>query len=134
MTIHNINLSRASAARPTSLPSERTLRRSQHAALLGSFTIDVASGETRLSQEMIALIGMAEAIVQPDLAVFETMIEAAGGTQTREDVLTSGIFSWARDALTITDPAAGASATMTGATITVHAGSQTLQFKATPLE
>ena len=66
--------------------SERTMRRSQQAARLGSFTIDAASGETRLSQEMIALIGMAEAIVQPHLAVFETMIEPADLNRFREAI------------------------------------------------
>ena len=66
--------------------SERMLRRSQQAARLGSFTIDVASGNTRLSQEMIVLIGMAEAIVQPDLTVFETMIEPADLARFREAI------------------------------------------------
>ncbi len=55
--------------------SERVLRRSQQAARLGSFTINVETGANRLSNEMIALIGMADAIVQPNLAMFEKMIE-----------------------------------------------------------
>ncbi len=55
--------------------SERVLRRSQQAARLGSFTINVETGVNRLSNEMIALIGMGDAIVQPNLATFEKMIE-----------------------------------------------------------
>ena len=57
--------------------SERVLKRSQRAARLGSFTISTETGQSRLSSEMIALIGMAEAIVQPNLTVFEKMIEPA---------------------------------------------------------
>jgi signal transduction histidine kinase len=57
--------------------SERVLKRSQEAARLGSFTISVDTGATRLSSEMITLIGMGDAIVQPNLAVFEKMIETA---------------------------------------------------------
>ena len=55
--------------------SERVLRRSQQAARLGSFTINAETGANRLSSEMIALIGMDEAIVQPNLAIFRKMIE-----------------------------------------------------------
>ncbi|MBM3519812.1 MAG: response regulator [Alphaproteobacteria bacterium] len=55
--------------------SERVLRRSQQAARLGSFSIHPETGANRLSSEMIALIGMEDAIVQPNLAVFEKMIE-----------------------------------------------------------
>ena len=57
--------------------SERVLKRSQQAARLGSFTIKADTGASRLSGEMIALIGMADAIVQPNLGVFEKMIEPA---------------------------------------------------------
>ncbi|MBI3674647.1 MAG: PAS domain-containing protein, partial [Rhizobiales bacterium] len=57
--------------------SERVLKRSQQAARLGSFTIQADTGASRLSAEMIALIDMADAIVQPNLTIFETMIEPA---------------------------------------------------------
>jgi len=57
--------------------SERVLKRSQRAARLGSFIISTETGQSRLSSEMIALIGMSDAIVQPNLTVFEKMIEPA---------------------------------------------------------
>ena len=66
--------------------SERILKRSQRAARLGSFTISTETGQSRLSTEMIALIGMADAIVQPNLAVFEKMIEPADRERFREAV------------------------------------------------
>lgn len=66
--------------------SERVLKRSQRAARLGSFTINVESGMTRLSTEMITLIGMEDAIVQPNLAVFEKMIEPADREKFREAI------------------------------------------------
>ncbi len=64
--------------------SERVLKRSQQAARLGSFTIKANTGASRLSGEMIALIGMDEAIVQPNIAVFEKMIEPADKEKFRE--------------------------------------------------
>jgi signal transduction histidine kinase len=66
--------------------SERVLKRSQQAARLGSFTITAETGSNRLSSEMIVLIGMAEAIVQPNLAVFEKMIEPQDRERFREAV------------------------------------------------
>jgi signal transduction histidine kinase len=66
--------------------SERVLKRSQRAARLGSFTVNVETGFSRLSAEMIALIGMADAIVQPNLAVFEKMIEPADRERFREAI------------------------------------------------
>jgi PAS domain S-box-containing protein len=55
--------------------SERTLKRSQEAAKLGSFSLRVETGVSRLSAEMAALIGMADAVVHPNLAAFEALIE-----------------------------------------------------------
>jgi len=66
--------------------SERVLKRSQRAARLGSFTINVETGLTRLSTEMIALIGMDDAIVQPNLSVFEKMMEPADREKFREAI------------------------------------------------
>ncbi len=72
------NIGEQMAALEKMQASERVLKRwSQRAARLGSFTINVESGQSRLSTEMIALIGMEDAIVQPNLAVFEKMIEPA---------------------------------------------------------
>jgi PAS domain S-box-containing protein len=66
--------------------SERILKRSQRAARLGSFTVNAETGHSRLSTEMIALIGMEDAIVQPNLAVFEKMIESADREKFREAI------------------------------------------------
>ena len=66
--------------------SERVLKRSQQAARLGSFTINAETGANRLSSEMITLIGMGDAIVQPNLALFEKMIESADLPRFREAV------------------------------------------------
>ncbi|NJM29652.1 MAG: response regulator [Rhizobiales bacterium] len=55
--------------------SERSLKRTQEAAQLGSFSLRVESGVSRLSAEMAALIGMADAVIHPNLPVFEQMIE-----------------------------------------------------------
>ena len=66
--------------------SERILKRSQRAARLGSFTVNVETGHSRLSTEMIALIGMEDAIVQPNLQVFEKMIEPADREKFKEAI------------------------------------------------
>ena len=66
--------------------SERILKRSQRAARLGSFTVNVETGVTRLSTEMITLIGMQDAIVQPNLSLFEKMIEPADRDKFKEAV------------------------------------------------
>ncbi len=66
--------------------SERSLKRTQRAARLGSFSIEAPSGTSRLSSEMIALIGLKDAIVEPDLAMFETMIEEAGRERFSEAI------------------------------------------------
>ena len=66
--------------------SERSLRGSQKAARLGSFTIATATNTSKLSSEMIALIDMSGAIVEPDLAIFESMIEPADRERFREAV------------------------------------------------
>ncbi len=66
--------------------SERSLRRTQKAARLGSFSIALETGTTQLSSEMIALISMQSAIVEPDLAIFETMIEPADRERFREAI------------------------------------------------
>jgi signal transduction histidine kinase len=71
------NINEQMAALEKMQASERVLKRSQRAARLGSFTVNVETGHSRLSTEMIALIGLEDAIVQPNLAVFEKMIEPA---------------------------------------------------------
>ncbi len=80
------NIGEQMAALEKMQASERILKRSQRAARLGSFTINMENGHSRLSTEMIALIGMEDAIVQPNLAVFEKMIEAADREKFREAI------------------------------------------------
>ena len=80
------NISDQMAALEKMQASERILKRSQRAARLGSFTVNVETGISRLSTEMIALIGMDDAIVQPNLAVFEKMIEPADREKFREAI------------------------------------------------
>ncbi|MFT3671690.1 ATP-binding protein [Aestuariivirga sp.] len=55
--------------------SERNFKRTQAAARLGSFALRNESGVSRLSQEMAALIGMADAMIHPNLNTFIGMIE-----------------------------------------------------------
>jgi PAS domain S-box-containing protein len=55
--------------------SEKTLKRTQAAAELGSFSIRTESGVSRLTAELAALIGMADAMVHPNLKTFISMIE-----------------------------------------------------------
>ncbi len=66
--------------------SELSLKRSQKAAQIGSFTLKAATSVSRLSSEMIALIGLEDAIIQPNLAVFEKMMEPAGRARFREAI------------------------------------------------
>jgi signal transduction histidine kinase len=80
------NIGEQMAALEKMQASERILKRSQRAARLGSFTINLDNGQSRLSTEMIALIGMEDAIVQPNLAVFEKMIEPADREKFREAI------------------------------------------------
>ena len=80
------NISDQMAALEKMQASERVLKRSQRAARLGSFTVNVETGISRLSAEMIALIGMADAIVQPNLAVFEKMIEPSDREKFRDAI------------------------------------------------
>jgi signal transduction histidine kinase len=80
------NIGEQMAALEKMQASERILKRSQRAARLGSFTINLETGLTRLSTEMIALIGMEDAIVQPNLALFEKMIEPADREKFREAI------------------------------------------------
>jgi signal transduction histidine kinase len=55
--------------------SERTMKRTQQAARLGSFSINNETGVSRMSSEMAVLIGMGDAIVHPALSTFIAMIE-----------------------------------------------------------
>ncbi len=80
------NINEQMAALEKMQASERVLKRSQRAARLGSFTINAETGHSRLSTEMITLIGLEDAIVQPNLAVFEKMIEAADRERFREAI------------------------------------------------
>ena len=66
--------------------SERNLKRTQEAARLGSFSLRVETGVSRLSTEMASLIGMEEAIVHPNLATFMDMIEAGDKEKFAEGI------------------------------------------------
>jgi PAS domain S-box-containing protein len=55
--------------------SERTLKRTQAATQLGTFSLRVDSGVSRVSAELAALIDMANAMVHPNLKKFISMIE-----------------------------------------------------------
>jgi PAS domain S-box-containing protein len=55
--------------------SERNFKRTQSAARLGSFSLRNESGVSRLSQEMATLIGLADAMIHPNLKTFIGMIE-----------------------------------------------------------
>ncbi len=55
--------------------SERNLKRSQEVARLGSFSLRIETGVSRLSTEMAILIGLKDAIVHPNLKTFMAMIE-----------------------------------------------------------
>ena len=55
--------------------SERTLKRTQAAAQLGSFSLRVESGVSRVTAELATLIGLADAMVHPNLKTFMSMIE-----------------------------------------------------------
>ncbi|MGQ0485952.1 MAG: ATP-binding protein [Hyphomicrobiales bacterium] len=66
--------------------SELNFRRSQKAAQIGSFTLKAATNVSRLSSEMIALIGLEDAVIQPNLAMFEKMMEPADCERFREAI------------------------------------------------
>jgi signal transduction histidine kinase len=55
--------------------SELALKRTQAVSHLGSFKLRVATGVSRLTAELAALIGMADAMVHPNLDTFIKMIE-----------------------------------------------------------
>lgn len=55
--------------------SEIMLKRTQSVSHIGSFKIRVESGVSRLTAEMAALIGMADAVVHPTLETFIKMME-----------------------------------------------------------
>jgi PAS domain S-box-containing protein len=56
--------------------SELALKRTQAVSHLGSFKLRVETGVSRLTAELAALIGMADAMVHPNLDAFIKMIEA----------------------------------------------------------
>ena len=56
--------------------SERNLKRTQSAAKLGSFSLRVESGVSRLTSELAILIGMEDAMVHPTLKAFIGLIDA----------------------------------------------------------
>ena len=66
--------------------SEKSFRRTQAAAKLGSFMLRVESGVSRLSAEMAALIGMADAMVHPTLPTFIMMIEPGDREKFNEGI------------------------------------------------
>jgi signal transduction histidine kinase len=55
--------------------SERNLRRTQAIAELGSFSLRVESNVSRVTSELAALMGMADAMVHPTLKTFIDLIE-----------------------------------------------------------
>jgi PAS domain S-box-containing protein len=55
--------------------SERNLRRTQAAAKLGSFVYRVEQNTAKFSREMVALLGLMDATIQPTMVRFESMIE-----------------------------------------------------------
>ncbi len=57
--------------------SERNLKRTQTAAKLGSFSLRVESNVSRLTSELAALIGMADAMVHPTLKTFIELVDPA---------------------------------------------------------
>ncbi len=54
--------------------SERNLKRTQAAAQIGSFSLRVESGVSRLTSELASLIGMEDAMVHPTLKTFIDLI------------------------------------------------------------
>ena len=66
--------------------SERTMKRTQQAARLGSFSLNSESGVSRMSSEMAVLIGMGDAIVHPALSTFIAMIEPGGREKFEEAI------------------------------------------------
>jgi nitrogen-specific signal transduction histidine kinase/CheY-like chemotaxis protein len=55
--------------------SERNLKRSQAAAQLGSFILRIDAESSKLSSEMVALLGLDDALMPPTLDNFQSMIE-----------------------------------------------------------
>ena len=55
--------------------SEHNLKRTQAAAQIGSFSLRVESGVSRLTSELASLIGMEDAMVHPTLKTFIELIE-----------------------------------------------------------
>jgi signal transduction histidine kinase len=55
--------------------SEKTLKRTQSATQIGSFSLRVETGASRVTAELAALIGMADAMVHPNLKTFIGLIE-----------------------------------------------------------
>jgi nitrogen-specific signal transduction histidine kinase/CheY-like chemotaxis protein len=64
--------------------SELALKRTQAVSHLGSFKLRVESNVSRLTAELAALIGMADAMVHPNLDTFVKMIEPADQEKFRE--------------------------------------------------
>jgi PAS domain S-box-containing protein len=55
--------------------SEKTLKRTQSATQIGSFSLRVETGASRVTAELAALIGLADAMVHPNLKTFIGLIE-----------------------------------------------------------
>lgn len=64
--------------------SELALKRTQAVSHLGSFKLRVESNVSRLTAELAALIGMADAMVHPNLDAFIKMIETSDQEKFRE--------------------------------------------------
>jgi PAS domain S-box-containing protein len=64
--------------------SELALKRTQAVSHLGSFKLRVESNVSRLTAELAALIGMADAMVHPNLDAFIKMIEPSDHEKFRE--------------------------------------------------
>ncbi len=66
--------------------SEIMLKRTQSVSHIGSFKLRVESGVSRLTAEMAALIGMADAVVHPNLEIFIKMMEPADRERFNEAI------------------------------------------------
>jgi PAS domain S-box-containing protein len=64
--------------------SEHNLKRTQAAARIGSFSLRVESGVSRLTAELASLIGMEDAMVHPTLNTFIELIEPGDREKFRE--------------------------------------------------
>jgi signal transduction histidine kinase len=67
--------------------SEKSLRRTQSAAKLGSFVLKGSTASSRLSDELCHLLGLEDAIVAPSVATFERLIDPADIARFRDALM-----------------------------------------------